>query len=169
MRRAPAKHVGILALASCTLLALTLLLVPQRSAVGATTVPPPESVLGFVPGEDRKLADWGQVLAWLKALDAASERVSVEEVGKTTEGRPFVMVTVTSPANHARLEEIRRANARIADPRGLPDDEAERIVRDGKAVVAASPARSGAGSWPSSSPRRVHRRTPSRTPTSSPG
>ena len=46
------------------------------------------------------------------------------------------MVTVTSAANHARLEEIRRANARLADPRGLSDDEAERLVREGKVVVA---------------------------------
>ena len=128
MRRLAAVVAASLALSGAVFLA--------PLAPAATTVPPPESVLGFVPGEDRKLADWGQVLAWLKALDAASERVSVEEVGKTTEGRPFVMVTVTSEANHGRLEEIRRANARIADPRGLPDDEAERIVREGKAVVA---------------------------------
>jgi murein tripeptide amidase MpaA len=93
-------------------------------------------VLGFVPGEDRKLAGWGQVLDYLRALDAASGRVSVQEVGKTTEGRPFVIVTVTSEANHARLEEIRRANARLADPRGLADAEAERLVRGGKAIVA---------------------------------
>jgi hypothetical protein len=109
---------------------------PQRAAVGAPLVPAPESVLGFVPGEDRKLADWTQVLAYLRALDAASARVSVEEVGRTTQGRPFVLVTVTSEANGARLEEIRLANARIADPRGLGGVEAERIVRDGRAIVA---------------------------------
>ncbi len=106
------------------------------SPVATAAVPTPESVLGFVPGEDRKLADWGQVLGYLRALDAASDRVSVEELGKTTGGRPFVMVTVTSAANHARLEEIRRANARIADPRGLSDAEAGRLVREGKVVVA---------------------------------
>ena len=62
--------------------------------------------------------------------------MSVEEVGKTTEGRPFVIATVTSEANHARLEEIRRTNARLADPRGLGDEEAERLVQSGKAIVA---------------------------------
>jgi hypothetical protein len=116
--------------------ALSAAVLVAPSAPAATAVPAPESVLGFVPGDDRKLADWGQVLAYLKALDAASDRVSAEEVGKTTEGRPFVVVTVTSEANHARLEEIRRANARLADPRGLGGEEAERLVRDGKAIVA---------------------------------
>ena len=115
-------------------LSIAILLAP--SAPAATVVPSPESVLGFVPGEDRKLADWGQVVAYLKALDEASDRVSVEDVGKTTQGRPFVIVTVTSAANHARLEEIRGASARLADPRGLGEAEAARIVRDGKAVVA---------------------------------
>jgi hypothetical protein len=116
------------------LLSAAALLAP--SAPAATAVPAPESVLGFVPGEDRRLADWGQMLDYLKALDAASDRVIVEEVGKTTRGRPFVIVTVTSEANHARLEEIRSANARLADPRGLGDQEAERLVRDGKAILA---------------------------------
>jgi ribosomal protein L18 len=106
------------------------------SVPAASPVPTPESVLGFVPGADRKLADWGQVLVYLRALDAASDRVSVEEVGKTTGGRPFVLVTVTSAANHARLEEIRAANARLADPRGLGEGEAERLVRGGKTIVA---------------------------------
>ena len=124
----------LLLVSASIVLSTAVLLAP--SAPAATGVPSPESVLGFVPGEDRKLADWSQVLAYLSALDEASDRVSVEEVGKTTQGRPFVIVTVTSAANHARLEEIRSANARLADPRGLGEGEAERIVRDGKAIVA---------------------------------
>ncbi len=106
------------------------------AAPAAPPIPTPESVLGFVPGEDGKLAGWGQVVEYLKALDAASERVRVEEVGKTTGGRPFVLATVTSERNHARLEEIRQANARLADPRGLSEDEAEQLVGEGKAIVA---------------------------------
>ena len=127
------KRLLLLFSASLALSAAALLAPP---APAATAVPTPESVLGFVPGEDRRVADWGQVLAYVRALDGASDRVSVEEVGKTTHDRPFALVTVTSAANHARIEEIRRANARIADPRGLGDEEAERLVRDGKAIVA---------------------------------
>jgi hypothetical protein len=117
-------------------LAAVLALAPAPPPAAAVASPPaPESVLGFVPGTDRRLADWSQVLAYLRALDAASDRVASAEVGHTTQGRPFVVVTVTSEANHARLEEIRAANARIADPRGLDDAEADRLVREGKAVV----------------------------------
>jgi len=112
----------LLVVSASLVFSIAVLLAP--SAPAATLVPSPESVLGFVPGEDRKLADWGQVVAYLKALDEASDRVSVEEVGKTTQGRPFLIVTVTSAANHARLGEIRGANARLADPRGLGEAEA---------------------------------------------
>ncbi len=61
----------------------------------ADLIPTPQSVLGFRPGEDRRLADWDQVLAYLHRLDAASGRVKGEEVGQTAQGRPFVRVTVT--------------------------------------------------------------------------
>ncbi len=106
-----------------------------RVVVGA--VPPsPESFLGFRVGEDRKLADWTQAVAYFHALAAASPRVRVEDVGKTSEGRPFLVVTITSEANMARLEEIRLQNLRLADPRGLGDAEAESLVANGKTIVA---------------------------------
>src|SRR5512144_349610 len=91
---------------------------PSPLLAASPDVPAPEAVLGFVPGDDRKLADWSQVLAYLHALAAASGRIRVEEIAQTTQGRPFVLVTVSSEANQARLEEIRRDNARLADPRG---------------------------------------------------
>ena len=130
MTPAPRRAAGALALAAL------LALVPLPAGRAAPAVPAPEAVLGFVPGDEGRLADWTEILAYLRALDAASDRVSVEEVGKTTQGRPFVIVTVTSEANHARLEPIRLANARIADPRGLSDAEAARLVENGRAVVA---------------------------------
>jgi len=107
---------------------------PAFAQAGA--IPTPQSALGFRPGEDRRLADWDQVLAYLHRLDAASGRVKVEEVGQTTQGRPFVVATVTSEANHARIEQIRQTNLRLGDPRGLGDDEAERLVARGKTIVA---------------------------------
>jgi hypothetical protein len=98
--------------------------------------PSPESVLGFRLGEDRVLADWTQLVGYYKALDAASDRVRVEEVGRTTEDRPFLVVTITSEANQRRLEEIRRTNLRLADPRGLTDPEAARLLEQGRTIVA---------------------------------
>jgi hypothetical protein len=116
-------------------LALLLGAVAALPAVSAE-VPTPESVLGFKVGEDRKLADWTQIVDYFQKLAAASPRVKVENVGATTEGNPFLVVTITSEANMARLEEIRRANLRLADPRTLSEDEARRLIDNGKAIVA---------------------------------
>jgi hypothetical protein len=98
--------------------------------------PAPAAFFGFRPGDDRVLADWNEAIGYFEALDAASDRVQVQEVGRTTEGRPFLVVTITSPENFAHLEAIRRDNLRLYDPRGLPDAEAEAILERGKTVVA---------------------------------
>lgn len=113
-----------------------LLLLAGVVAAPGPAVPTPESVLGFEPGADRKLADWTQILDYFHRLDAASARVRVEDVGPSTEGRPFLLVTISSEANLARLDAIRAANLRLADPRGLDEAEAERLLQAGKTVVA---------------------------------
>jgi hypothetical protein len=113
-----------------------LVLAALPAAARAEAPPSPESVLGFRVGADRKLADWTEIVGYFHKLDAASPRVRVEDVGRTTEGRPFLVVTITSEANMARLEEIRRANLRLADPRGLPAEEADRLVAEGRAIVS---------------------------------
>ncbi len=105
-------------------------------AAAAETVPSPDAVLGFRVGADRQLADWTQIVDYFRRLDAASPRVRVDEVGKTTEGRPFLVVTITSEANMARLDEIRRDNLRLADPRRLSPADAASLIATGKAIVA---------------------------------
>src|SRR5262249_28257159 len=106
------------------------------SGAGATAPALAEAVLGFGPGADRQLADWAQIVDYFHRLDAASDRVLVQEVGRTTEDRPFLVAIITSEANMARLEEIRRANLRLADPRGLSDEDAARLIEKGKTIVA---------------------------------
>jgi hypothetical protein len=101
-------------------------------------VPAPEDVLGFRPGDDRKLAGWSQVVEYFRRLDAASDRVRFEELGKTTLGAPFVLATISAPENLARLDEYREIQRQLADPRTLgknSDRRAAELIRRGKAVV----------------------------------
>ncbi|HEX2187354.1 MAG TPA: M14 family metallopeptidase [Longimicrobiaceae bacterium] len=101
----------------------------------AAPPPSPQSVLGFRPGEAGRLAEWRQIVDYFGRLDRASAKVRLDTIGRTVLGRPMVMAVVTSPANMARLEEIRRAQARVADPRGLSDAELDRLVRTQPGVV----------------------------------
>ena len=69
--------------------------------------PAPEDVLGFRPGDDRKLASWAKVVEYFQKLAAASERVKFEEIGKSTMGAPFVYATISAPENLKRLDEFK--------------------------------------------------------------
>jgi hypothetical protein len=142
-------HAGILAL----VLALLLLSLPAHvqtrsardgivSAQGTTrlqaSVPAPEDVLGFRPGDDRKLAGWSQTVEYFRRLAASSPRVRFEELGKSTMGAPFVLATISAPENLARLEEFKEIQRRLADPRMLwsrPNRRAEELIRRGKTIV----------------------------------
>jgi hypothetical protein len=103
-------------------------------------IPAPEEVLGFVPGDDRKLASWNQVLEYFAALAKASDRVNFETLGKSTMGNPFVMATISAPENLARLSEYKKIQELLADPRKLGpqrvrDRKAAELIKRGKTIV----------------------------------
>jgi hypothetical protein len=99
-------------------------------------VPAPASVLGFVPGADRKLIAWEPIVAYFQALDAASDRVKVREIGRTSNGAPFIVAFISSPANLAQLPALGEIQRRLADPRLRPDSAgAERLIRRGRVFV----------------------------------
>src|SRR5262245_44305067 len=124
-----------------TIGALLLLLVCLCSAaMSQAKIPAPAEVLGFVPGEDRKLASWDQVVDYFQRLDGASDRIIFETLGTTTMGKPFVMATISSPVNLARLEEFKKIQDQLADPRKLGplatrDRKAAELIRQGKTIV----------------------------------
>lgn len=108
------------------------LAVAQRSG---TVVPTPASVIGFVPGADRKLPQWSQIVAYFHALDKASPRVQVHTLGKTTLGRPFIAAFIGDSATIANLSHYREMQRLLADPRLTTQGQVAQIQRDGKLVV----------------------------------
>ena len=97
-------------------------------------------MFGFTPGDDRKLASWAQVVDYFERLDRASDRVVFETLGQTSMDKPFVMATISSPANLARLEEYKQIQEQLADPRKLGalatrDRKATALIARGKSVV----------------------------------
>ncbi|NUO64025.1 MAG: hypothetical protein HOQ11_08335 [Gemmatimonadaceae bacterium] len=98
-------------------------------------VPTPASVIGFEPGTDRRLPPWKDVVAYFTALDAASPRVSVRVLGRTTLGRPFVAAFIGDSATLANLDRYREIQRRLADARLRAPADVPRLVADGKVVV----------------------------------
>jgi hypothetical protein len=101
-------------------------------------IPAPEDVIGFHPGDDRKLASWKSIVEYFRRLDAASDKLQFSELGKTTMGAPFVMAIISAPENLARLGEYQRIQSLLADPRKLgprADKRAAELISRGKTVV----------------------------------
>jgi hypothetical protein len=84
-------------------------------------IPTPESVTGFAVGD--LVLPFELISAYVRAVDASSDRVSVEEIGRTHLGRPILAVAVTSETNQARLAEIRAARQSVLEGGPAPDDE----------------------------------------------
>jgi hypothetical protein len=115
-------------------------LTTSQSTSNPATIPAPADVLGFAPGDDRKLASWNQMVDYFERLDQASDRLKFETLGRTSMNKPFVMATISSPANLARLEEFKQIQAQLADPRKLGpaagrDRKAAELIARGKTIV----------------------------------
>ena len=108
---------------------------PSAPARAAATPMPPADYLGYPVGADFKLAGFDSITGYLNHLADVSPAVRVDTLGSTTLGRPFVLVTVTSPQNFARLDQIQAVQAKLADPRKLSDEELPAILETQPAVV----------------------------------
>ena len=89
-------------------------------------------------GADRKLAHWDDLVKYYNELGEKSDRMKVVNMGNSTLGNPFLALYISSPENLARLDDYKKINANLADPRGLNDDEVEAAIATGKAVIVQS-------------------------------
>ena len=103
--------------------------------LGAGRVPTPESVFGFRPGADYKLATYDQSVDYFRKVAAGSTYVKIVEAGKTSQGRPMIYALVSSPDNLGKIDRYREIARRLAHPQGLSDAEAKKLSRDGRAFV----------------------------------
>ncbi|HET8796379.1 MAG TPA: M14 metallopeptidase family protein [Thermoanaerobaculia bacterium] len=101
----------------------------------AAQIPSPSEFLKLEIGKDRVLADYAQIRSYFRALDAASPRVEIEVLGKTTLGEEMIMAVISSEENIRNKTRIQEAAKRLADPRGLSDADAEKLIAESKAVV----------------------------------
>lgn len=109
------------------------------AAVGfSQSIPSPDAFAGFPIGSDGNLLRWEKIVDYFEILDEQSDRVLVRELGKTHNGNPFILATISSPANMARLDEIQATQKRIAYPGGLSEDEIDEIAKSSPAVVMVS-------------------------------
>jgi hypothetical protein len=95
------------------------------------TVPSPFKVLGHIIGAPDVLDHSADIYKYFRALAGATPRVQVYSIGPTDEGREMIAVAVSSEENLARLARLKEIMSRLADPRGLTDEDAAKLVAEG--------------------------------------
>ena len=112
---------------------------PVTRGNSVSRIPSPRSVLGFSPGDDRTIADWGQITSYFKQLDKASDRVEVETLGLSTLKRPLLVAFISARENILALDKYKGIQQQLADPRKVNSPlQLDRLIATGKTVVAIS-------------------------------
>lgn len=92
-------------------------------------LPTPQEFLGYEIGTHYTRHD--RIVAYFEELARLSDKAEFQVIGETYQKRPQVVLTITSPENHANLEEIRQQHNTLLDPEAPVLDTSE-----GKSVVA---------------------------------
>ena len=121
----------------------TLLVLSAASLVATTvhaqgTVPTPSAQTRLSIGADRVLADWKQITSYFNALARSSRALRVDTLGPSTEKRPLIVATISTPENLRRIDEIRLAQRALADPRLLSRDAEARAIAGQPTVLMIS-------------------------------
>ncbi|MEW6323014.1 MAG: M14 metallopeptidase family protein [Acidobacteriota bacterium] len=99
------------------------------------TITAPQQFFGHEIGADYVLFNYTKFSEYVRRLDQESDRMIVQSIGKTAEGRDQLMAIITSPENHRHLQKYKDIARRLALAEGLTDDQARALAREGKAVV----------------------------------
>ncbi|GFD73697.1 peptidase M14 [Tenacibaculum sp. KUL113] len=97
-----------------------------------SNIPTPKSVLGHEVGEWHVTHD--KLVEYMKALANASDRVVLENRGITYEGRPLVLLTITSSKNHQNLEEIRENHIKATNDAFIDVSNSPIVVYQGFSI-----------------------------------
>jgi hypothetical protein len=92
----------------------------------------PASYYGFTPGDDRKLITYEELVSYLKILDAASGKMSIEQIGQSEMGKPMYLVFISSEANIRKLDRLKEINRELALNHNLSPAEQKNLVDEGK-------------------------------------
>src|SRR5687768_7803320 len=107
----------------------------SASLVAESGIPTPESVIGFKPGADFKLATYDETIKYFKTLDAASAEMTFVPMGTATQGRTFYVALISTERNVDKVERYREIARRLASPEGLSEEQARMLAREGNAII----------------------------------
>ncbi|MGH9382887.1 MAG: M14 family metallopeptidase [Vicinamibacterales bacterium] len=106
-----------------------------QAPVAAPKITTPQAFFGHEIGADYVLPNYTRFSEFVKKLDVESDRMIVQSIGKTAEGRDQLMAIITAPENFKRLDRYKQIARQLAHAEGLTDEQARALAKEGKAVV----------------------------------
>jgi hypothetical protein len=106
------------------------------------SIPTPKEIVGHEVGEWHITHD--KLVTYMKALAVSSDRISIETRGTTYEGRPVLLLTITSPENHKNIEKIRQVHMDATDDDSLDVSNNPIVVYQGFSIHGNEPSGSNA-------------------------
>ncbi|WP_400080325.1 M14 metallopeptidase family protein [Winogradskyella sp. R77965] len=106
------------------------------------SIPTPQSVIGHNVGDWHITHD--KLAEYMKALALASDRISIENRGKTFEDRPLLLLTITSPENHQNLETIQAEHIDATESNTANSADRPIVVYQGFSIHGNEPSGSNA-------------------------
>ena len=107
-------------------------------------IPTPKSIIGHEVGEWHVTHD--KLVNYMQVLANSSDRITIENRGTTVEGRPLILLTITSPNNHKNIENIRLKHLSITDANSSQLDLSSMplVVNQGFSIHGNEPSGSNA-------------------------
>ena len=94
----------------------------------------PKQFFGHDIGADYELPNYTRLHAYFAKVAGESNRVVLDTIGLTEEGRPQIMAIVTSPENHKNLARYKDISNKLARAEGIDSAEAHRLAKEGKVI-----------------------------------
>ena len=118
---------------SVSMVALSIVL--AGTACTQNQVTSPEEQFGFEIGTDYELINYEELHEYWIKLAGESDRMVLDTLGLTEEGRPHIQAIITSPDNHRNIDRYREISRRMAKAEGVSPSEALELAEEGKAIV----------------------------------
>lgn len=111
------------------------LLAASLSVFAPAQVPSPLQFLGHEVGADHQLCNYTDMVRWFRAVEAATDRLRLVDIGPTSYGQRMLMAVISAPANLARLERLRTIAVAMARGDGVDAVAAQALAAEGRAFV----------------------------------
>ena len=115
--------------------ALTALFLSALPAAAQQQLTSPREFFGHEIGADYVLPNYSRFTEYWTRLAGETDRMVLDTIGRTAEGRVQLMAIVSSPENLRNRERYRQIAERLARAEGVTEAQARALAKEGKGIV----------------------------------